>query len=113
MHLDFEPDTETGEVASPPPASSKRWRGGVLKRAASRLVEPLPMGPRTFDESCKWARDSVARCLANFPFSKDLAQAHLQRQVLVTSDYSGLGTAEIALSALLEALRFHGVCPEE
>eukprot|EP00974_Lingulodinium_polyedra_P025491 2465667-Lingulodinium_polyedra.AAC.1 len=81
------------------------------QRDLSTQTKPLSddCGPKSFEESCSWARSQVRSVLARDPAAADRAKQLMASGVLVISDYSGVGTGEMALAMVFEALKHENI----
>ena len=85
--------------------------GGLTRaQAKRRLDEWYPNGPSNLDEVLGW-KDTVKQGLnwydlaSGSSFSAELTRVAEEEVVVMTSSYSGVGTAEYAGAALLDAAR--------
>ena len=62
-----------------------------------------------YEESCLWARAYVAALISAHPCAVQTLKELLQAGVLLVTDYSGIGTAEMCLAMIREALIYFQV----
>ena len=82
----------------------------MLQADEDESINACPDGPRTHDEILSWPCRCVG-ALCNNTFGVDFVVAlalALQSGLELTTDYSGVGSAEVALAFMQEALQLLG-----
>lgn len=108
----MEPDqaSDSEQCDFPIPATSqttKRKKRNVRRRTPTHVScapEVAEQGPVLYEESCLWARQFVAALLSAFPWAANALRECFNAGVLLVTDYSGIGTAEMCLAMIREAL---------
>ena len=98
--LKMEPDQASdSEQCGTPLQPPKR-----KKRNVRRVPDEKEHGPVVYEESCLWARRFLAALISAFPWAAQALREFFDAGVLLVTDYSGIGTAEMCLAMIREAL---------